>query len=143
MQLARKVTVSLVRRDERGDCDRRRRGKQKRHLGNTTNVFLTVLRREAQVLVQTKTDVVAVQTVRRLFQVQDVLLERRGNRRLARRRKTCQPNRNALLAQELRTLVIRHSAGVEGDVGRHGGRKPRTALLTKHEQPTAGSFSGA
>lgn len=95
---------------------------QETHLRNTTNVLLTVLGREAEVLVQTKANVVTIQAVGRLLQVQQVLLKRRSDRRLTRSRQTREPDRSALLLQEVATLLVRDSAGVESDVRRHGGR---------------------
>lgn len=71
VQLASKVAISLVRRNERGDSQSCRRSEQQRdlslenriYLRNAANVFFTVLRREAKVLVQSEANVIAVQTI--------------------------------------------------------------------------------
>lgn len=127
VKLASKVAISLVWRNERRDSNGRRRGEQKgnlisdgiAYLGNTTNVLLAVLGREAKVLVQAEANVVAIQTERRLLQVQQVLLERRGDRRLARSRKTSEPNRHTLLVQKRAPLIVSNVAGVESNVRGH------------------------
>ncbi|KAI3478708.1 hypothetical protein L1887_59345 [Cichorium endivia] len=114
------LAVRLVRRDERGDGDRGGRRKEQRDLRDAADVLLAVLGREAEVLVEAKADVVTIKTVRRLLERQQVLLERSGDRRLARRRQSGKPDRESLLRQQLGALVVRDVARVERDVGRHG-----------------------
>ena len=57
--------------------------KPKTHLCYPPNVLIPVLLREAQVLIEAEADIVAVEPVRREAEMQQVLLEGRGNSRLA------------------------------------------------------------
>lgn len=120
MELACIVSIGLVRRDKRGDTDGGRRREQQGHLGNAADVLLTILGGETQVLVESEADVVTIHTECRLVQMQQVLLESRSNGGLAGRREAREPDAHSLLVQQLRTLRIRHSAGVESDVRGHG-----------------------
>ena len=52
------------------------------HLADPTDVLIARLLVEPEVLVESKPDVVAVEAVRELAQVQEVLLQRAGDRRL-------------------------------------------------------------
>lgn len=64
------------RRNETGDANQSSVSKQLGHLGDTADVLLAVLGREAQVLVQAVTDVVSVQGVTRDGVGYEVLLQR-------------------------------------------------------------------
>ena len=55
------------------------------HLADAADVLRARLLVEAEVLVQAEADVVAVEAVGELVEVEEVLLERAGNRRLDRR----------------------------------------------------------
>ena len=52
------------------------------HLADAADVLSARLLVEAEILVQTKADVVAVEAVGELLEVEEVLLERAGDRRL-------------------------------------------------------------
>ena len=103
------------------------RGRQP-YLGDPADVLIAVLLREAQVLVQAEAHVVAVEAVGGHAQVQQVLLERRRDRRLARRREPREPDRVAALAAELLALAAAEGR-VPGDVAAAGGGQPGVALL--------------
>lgn len=115
VQLSSRLPVGAVRRDERRQRHDGAVGKQLGHLGNAADVFVAVLFRKAQVLIEPEPDVVAVQPVRGQAQVQKVLLQRRCHRRLARRRQTCEPDCEAALAAQLVALAA-GQAVVPGDV---------------------------
>lgn len=87
-----------------------------------THVLDARSRVEAQVLVQAEADIVAVEAERVELLVQEGLLEGGRDRALARGGEAGEPHGRALLAEQLRALLLRHRAGVEGDVGRLGGR---------------------
>ena len=95
------------------------------YLSYPANVLIPVLLREAKVLVQAEAHVVAVQPVRRHAQVQQVLLQRRGHRRLARRRQAREPDGEALLLAEALALLAREG-GVPGDVAVRGWEECQT-----------------
>lgn len=78
VDLPRKIAVLAVRRDERGDGHTRRIGEQLRHFSNPANVLVPRFFVESKVLVQSKTDIVAVQTVGEFVKVQKVLLKCAG-----------------------------------------------------------------
>lgn len=79
VDLASKVAVGTVWRDERGDGNGCRISKELGNLANTTNVLVTVLLRESQVLVEAETNVVTVETVRGNLVVKQVLFEGSSN----------------------------------------------------------------
>jgi hypothetical protein len=85
------------------------------HLSDPADVLVAVLLGEVQVLVQAEAHIVAVQAVRRKAQVQQVLLERRGNGRLARRRQAREPDGEARLLAQRGALRARQRR-VPGDV---------------------------
>lgn len=87
------------------------------YLSNSTNVLLTVLGREAQVFVQAKADIVAVETVSLQTEVEQMLFQGRGNGGLARGRKTSEPDGSTLLLAEVGALLA-GEARVPGDVAR-------------------------
>jgi hypothetical protein len=74
------------------------------YLSNTPDVLLSVLRREAKVLVQAESDVVAIESVGLETEVEEVLLERNGDGGLARGRETSEPDGGALLLAEIGAL---------------------------------------
>lgn len=119
VQLACQVSVCRVGRDERGDCQRGAGTEERGHLGDPSNVLLAVLGAEAEVLVESKSDVVAVETKGRLVLVEQVLFQCRRNGRLARGRQARQPDGGALLLEQRAALVVGDDALVEGDVGGH------------------------
>lgn len=85
------------------------------YLSDPADVLLAVLGREAQVLVQPEAHVIAVEPVRRQAELEEVLLQRRRNGRLAGRRQTSEPDGASLLLAELAALAA-SEAGVPGDV---------------------------
>lgn len=85
------------------------------YLGNAADVLVAVLLREAQVLVQAEADIVAVEAVGGQADVEEVLLQRGRDRRLARGRQPREPDGEAPLAAQLVPLVARERR-VPGDV---------------------------
>lgn len=85
------------------------------YLCNSANVLVPVRLREAQILIQPKAHIVAIQTVRAHTKVQKVLLERRRNGRLSGRRETSEPDRVSALSAERLTLAAAEGL-VPGDV---------------------------
>ena len=77
------------------------------YLSNPADVLISVLLCESKVLVQPKSYIVAIEAVCRESQVQQMLLKRRRNCRLAGCRKTGEPDCEALLLAELVALVAR------------------------------------
>lgn len=75
---------------------RRRWGEN--YLSYAANVFVTVLLRESQVLVESEADVVAVEAIGSDAEVQEVLLQRRCDSRLARGGEAGEPECEAALA---------------------------------------------
>jgi hypothetical protein len=74
------------------------------HLSNTPDILLPVLGREAKVLVQAESDVVAIESVGLETEVEKVLLERNGDGGLARGRETSEPDGGTLLLAEIGAL---------------------------------------
>jgi hypothetical protein len=74
------------------------------YLSDTPDVLLPVLGREAKVLVQAESDVVAIQSVGLETKVEEVLLKRNGDGGLARGRETGEPDGSTLLLAEIGTL---------------------------------------
>ena len=85
------------------------------HLGNTADVFVAVLLRETEVLVQTEADIIAVESVRGQADVKQMLLQGRGDRGLARGRETSEPDCEPALSAQLVALVA-GERGVPGDI---------------------------
>jgi hypothetical protein len=74
------------------------------YLSNTPDVLLPILGREAKVLVQAESDVVAIESVGLETEVEKVLLERNGDGGLARGRETSKPDGGTLLLAEIGAL---------------------------------------
>ena len=85
------------------------------HLRNAPDVLVPVLLAEAEVLVQPKANIVAIETVGGEAQVQQVLLERSRDGRLSGRGKACEPDGEAGLLAECVALSARKGR-VPGDV---------------------------
>lgn len=85
------------------------------YLADAPDVLGAVLVGEAEVLVEAEAHVVAVEAVGGQAEVQEVLLERRRHRRLARGREPREPQREALLLAQLVALRARQGR-VPGDV---------------------------
>lgn len=77
------------------------------YLSNAPDVLVPVLLAEAKVLVQSKADVVAIETVGSEAQMKQVLLKRSCDRRLSRRRETGKPDGEARLLAECVALSAR------------------------------------
>lgn len=118
VQFARKISVCAVGADEACDGDRAGVREQFGHLGDAADVLLAVFGREAEILVQTEPDVVAVQAVGGFavgFAKQG-LFESHGNGGFAARRETCQPDCQALLLAETGANIGRQRRRVVVDV---------------------------
>jgi len=74
------------------------------HLGDTSDVLVTVLLAESQVLVQAKAYIVAIESVYSQTLLQEVLLEGDGDSRLSGGRETGEPEGETLLLAELIAL---------------------------------------
>ena len=61
------------------------------HLSNPANILHSILLTEAQILVQPKSNIVAIQSISGQPQVEQMLLKRNRDGRLARGRETCEP----------------------------------------------------
>jgi hypothetical protein len=85
------------------------------YLSDTPDVLLSVLGREAKVLVQAEPDVVAVQPVGLETKVEEVLLKGNGNGGLSRGRETGEPDGGTLLLAKIGALLTGET-GVPGDV---------------------------
>ena len=85
------------------------------HLSDTPDILLSVLGREAKVLVQAEADVVAIESVGLETKVEEVLLESNGNGGLARGRETSEPDGGTLLLAEVGALLTGET-GVPCDV---------------------------
>lgn len=85
------------------------------HLSDTPDVLLSVLGREAKVLVQAEADVVAIESVGLETKVEEVLLESNGDGGLAGGRETSEPDGGTLLLAEVGALLT-GEAGVPCDV---------------------------
>lgn len=77
------------------------------YLSNAPDVLVPVLLAEAEILVQPKAHVVAIETVCSEAQVQQVLLERSRDGRLSRCRETGEPDGEAGLLAECVALLTR------------------------------------
>ena len=75
------------------------------YLSDTPDVLLSVLGREAKVLVQAEPDVVAVEPVGLKTKVEEVLLKGNGNGGLSRGGETSEPDGGTLLLAEVGTLL--------------------------------------
>ena len=87
----------------------------KSYLSDTPDVLVPVLLTEAKILVQAEAHIVAIETVGSEAQVQQVLLERGCDGRLARRRQAGEPDGEARLLAECVALSAREGR-VPGDV---------------------------
>lgn len=85
------------------------------YLSNPANVLFSVLRREAKVLVQAKSHVVAVESVGLETKVEEVLLESDGDGRLAGSGEASEPDSATLLLAKVGALSA-SEAGVPGNV---------------------------
>lgn len=85
------------------------------YLGDTPDVLLSVLGREAKVLVQAEPDVVAVESVGLKTKVEEVLLKGNGNGGLSRGGETGEPDGGTLLLAKIGALLTGET-GVPGDV---------------------------
>lgn len=115
VQLARKIAVGAVGRDEGGDGDGGRVGKELGDLADAADVLVAVGLGEAQVLVEAEAHVVAVEAVGGEAQVEEVLLEGGGDGGFARGGEARQPDCEAALAAQLVALAAREG-GMPGDV---------------------------
>lgn len=115
VQGAGRVAVGAVGGDEGGNGDGGGVGKELGNLGDAANVFVAVLFREAQVLVEAEADVVAVEAVGGHAEVQEVLLQGRRDGGLARGGEAGEPEGEAALGAEGGALGA-GEGGVPGDV---------------------------
>lgn len=75
------------------------------YLCNTTDVFLAILGRESQILVQAKSNIVSIQSVGCKSKVEQMLLKCRRNGRLSRSREASEPDGGSLLLAKLAALL--------------------------------------
>jgi len=75
------------------------------HFSDTPDVLLSVLGREAKILVQAEPDVIAIESVGLETKVEEVLLESNGDGGLARGRETSEPDGGTLLLAEVGALL--------------------------------------
>lgn len=115
VQLSRKIAVGAVGRDEGGDGDGGRVGKELGDLTDAADVLVAVGLGEAQVLVEAEAHVVAVEAVGGEAQVEEVLLQGGGDGGLARGGEARQPDCEAALAAQLVALAA-GEGGMPGDV---------------------------
>ena len=85
------------------------------YLSDTPDVLLSVLGREAKVLVQAESDLVAVEPVGLKTKVEEVLLKGNGNGGLSRGGETSEPDGGTLLLAKICALLTGET-GVPGDV---------------------------
>ena len=95
---SRPRAVVVERRDERRDADEARVGEQRRHFADAPDVLLPVLRREAQIGIESAAHVVAVDGVRGPAAVEKRALERHRQRGLAGAGQAGQPQDGAGVA---------------------------------------------
>jgi hypothetical protein len=118
VQVARLLAIGLVRRDKRRNGNGGRIRKKLGNLCYPPDVLVPVLLGEAQVLVEPEAHVVAVEAVRGVSEVQEVLLERGCDGGFARGGQAREPDCEALLLAVLVALGAGEGR-VPGDVGRH------------------------
>eukprot|EP00967_Tisochrysis_lutea_P120950 scaffold198762_cov28-Tisochrysis_lutea.AAC.1 len=115
VQRPRSIAVLPVRRDERDHRDDPRLGEERCDLRGATDGLCAVLRREAQVSGEAGAQVVAVDAEDVLAElVEQPLLERLGDRRLARAREPRHPERDALLPEHPRPVERVGAADLSG-----------------------------
>jgi len=85
------------------------------YLSDAPDVLLSVLGREAKVLVQAEPDIVAVESVGLKTKVEEVLLKGNGNGGLSRGGETSEPDGGTLLLAKIGALLTGET-GVPGDV---------------------------
>lgn len=86
--------------DETGEAHDATVGKQLSHLGDPPDVLLAILVGETEILVEPVPDVVPVEAVSRDAMSHQVLLQRKGNRRLSSSRQSCRVNTNTFSASK-------------------------------------------
>ena len=106
VELSGRVSVCPVWRDEGGQRDHARVGKELRHLRDPSDVLVSVLLAETQVLVQAETDVVTVESVALDAILQELLLKGARHRTLARGAQASEPQGGPILLDELFALVV-------------------------------------
>lgn len=117
VQSAGGVTVLLVGGDERGNSDRGGVSEELSNLSDTADVLVAVCLAESEVLVQSETDVVAIEAVGVHATVADkLLLELDGESGLSGGTEAGQPDCETLLVAEGAALGAGDARGVEGDV---------------------------
>lgn len=107
-------------RDKAAEADLATVGEELGDLGDSANVLPSVLRGEAEVVVEAGADVVAVEAVGGDAQIDEKSLELKSDRGLAGTRQSRQPNgaapETADCAKGSTTLQTRHVVRLEGDV---------------------------
>mmetsp|Transcript_28641 Transcript_28641/g.80666 ORF Transcript_28641/g.80666 Transcript_28641/m.80666 type:complete len:229 (-) Transcript_28641:136-822(-) len=111
------VTVCTVRRDEADQGDSAILSEQLGNLANAADVLLSVLRSEAQVLVEPMANVVAVQIDCELAQFGKGVLEGARDGAFTAARKPGEPEHTTLLVQESLLVLACNHALVPLDVG--------------------------
>lgn len=106
VELSGSVSVLLVWGDEGRQGDDAGVGKELRHLGDSSDVLVSVLLAEAQVLVQAESDVVTVESVALDVVLEQFSLERTSNSALSGGTQTCEPEGGPVLLDELFAFVM-------------------------------------
>ena len=130
MQLAHDIAIGTVRRDEARQHDHAGVDEQLGDLADAADVLGAIFGREAEVLVDAEADVVAVEPVYEMAATVQHFFERDRDGALAAAGKAREPDRRALLLQELAALLAGHFAFVPGHI--------RCDLLRHRRRPVAG-----
>lgn len=82
------------------------------YLSNAPDIFSSVLLTEAQILVQPKANIIAIEPVSRMTKMQEMLLERYCNGGFAAGGEAGEPKGEALLVTKSAPLLVGHRGGV-------------------------------
>ena len=99
MHSARVLSVDAERRDERGENDHSHICEQFGNLANASNILGALLRREAEILAEAMSHIVAVESIRRNPKLNERFLEAKRDRRLAGARQSREPECTAAKAR--------------------------------------------
>ena len=89
---------------------------QETNLSDPPNILPPIPLTKPEVLVQPEPHIIAIESIRRQTQVEQVLLERDGDGGFARRRQAREPEGETLLVAEVGAFGVGEGGGVPGDV---------------------------